>query len=286
MNFNERISGYNSWNEERQKLRKIISLLEENGLKPKAGSRLYRYQRILETLGNQQSNNLPKDFNDKKFYQIPAEIHQLYHGIVELNQSATFNEWRKKLVYLVSGNELPEDDQDHTPRNYQFELYIAGLLKKSGLEPVCAEPDVVINRDGRNFGIAIKRPNSFSNLKGNLRKARKQIVKTNQPGIVFVDVTRISNEENPVVQADTISAVTDKLIRYLDYFFEKNYHVMENIIHHELVFGIVLHTSCVCSINGFPGHSSRTTFRNLCSEESPLMRDLHFLAQALMRSFQ
>lgn len=286
MNFNDRISGQNSWDEEKSKLGKITSLFEENGLKIKAGSRLYRYIRILDAVEKGNDQSLPKEFNNKKLYQISTEIHQLYYGTVELSKSKVFNEWKEKLDFLVSGKELPEDDQDHTSRNYQFELYIAGLLNKSSLKPISAEPDIVINQDGRHFGIAIKRPNSYNRIKDNLRKAKDQIIKTTHPGIIILDITRISNAENLVTQADSISKVTDSLIWLLDHFFEKNYFAMKNITNDNQIFGIALHISCLCDIKGAPGYSSRIAIRNLCSEKSALMSNLNYFAQTLRHSFQ
>jgi len=164
-------------------------------------------------------------------------------------------------------------------------LYIAGLLKKSGLEPICAEPDIIIDQEGSHFGIAVKRVNSFRRLDKNLRKARDQIVKTTRPGIILVDITRISNPENLITLSDSITKVTNDLIRHLDLFFEKNYSAMNNIIDNSQVFGIMLHMSCLCIVNGRLGYSSRITLRNLCSEESQYMNDFSFFAQSLKRSY-
>ena len=244
MNFSERISSYNTWDEEKRKLEAIISLLNANGLEPNPSSRIITYLKIIDALENKNPKKLPKDFTDKKFYQIAAEIHELYDGIVELSNSTTINRWKKKFDFLVSGKELPKDDQDFKARNYQFELYIAGLLKKSGLEPICAEPDIIIDQEGSHFGIAVKRVNSFRRLDKNLRKARDQIVKTTRPGIILVDITRISNPENLITLSDSITKVTNDLIRHLDLFFEKNYSAMNNIIDNSQVFGIMLHMSC------------------------------------------
>lgn len=286
MTFDESIADHNSWDAEREKLNEVFELLNANGLNVKAGSRLYRYQRILKALEDENIEDLPKGFTLKKFHQIASEIHQLYTGVVELSNSKNFGEWSDKLSFLISGKELPESDLDYTARNYQFELYIAGLIKKSGLEPLYKEPDIQINQDGRKFGIAIKRSNSFNKLDENLKKGRKQIVKTGVPGIIFVDVTRISNPANYIAYANSVNDVTKDLIRFLDLFYEKNYSSMKNIISHDMVFGIALYASCLCNINGAFGHTSRITIKSLCSETSPYISDLSYFANSLRNVLQ
>lgn len=284
MPFNESKTGYNSWGEEGDKLNELITILENYGLSIKAGSRLFRYRRILDALKKERIDDLPKNFTLKHFHQISIEIHQLYTGIIELKESPSFLEWSKKLTFLISGTELPEIDTNYSARNYQFELYVAGLLKKSGIEPVCEEPDIQIKNDDLAFGVAVKRPNSFKKLDENLRKARNQIVETDIPGLIIIDVTRISNQPNYVAYSDSISSVTDHLIKFLDLFFDKNYNSMRNIVNHPLVFGIVLHTACLCDINNKLGHTSRFTIRNFCSDKSKYMKHLNFFAESLRKS--
>lgn len=284
MTFDESKSEYNSWDEEGDKLDELISILEANDLSIKAGSRLFRYRRILNALKNEQINDLPNDFTEKHFHQIAIEIHQLHTGITELNESLYFPDWSKKLNFLVSGTELPEIDKNYSARNYQFELYIAGLLKKSGIEPICEEPDIQIKRETLEFGVAVKRPNSFKKLDENLRKARNQIVETDIPGLIIIDVTRISNQPNYIARSDSISSVTNHLIKFLDLFFEKNYNSMRSIVDHQLVFGIVLHIACLCDINDKLGHTSRFTIRNFCSDKSKFMEHLNFFAESLRKS--
>ena len=183
--FDEKISDNYSWTDVKKELTNILQIFEKHDIIIKPGSRIFRYNRILEALENERLEDLPDEFSEKKFHQISIEVFQLSKAVHELSKSKYFNDWSKKIHFLTSGRELPEKDKDHRSRNYQFELYVAGMLKEVGIEPICKEPDIQVKWKNGTFGIAIKRPNSFKKLAENLRKARNQILKNfpinNQP---------------------------------------------------------------------------------------------------------
>ncbi len=283
--FEKRNSELLSWESEKKKLNFICSTLKDHGILIKPGSRLFRYQRIVDALDSSRPNQLPKGFKTKHFHQIAIEIHQLSLAVEELCNSIHFDEWSKKFSFLVSGNELPEDDTNHFARNYQFELFVAGLFRKAGFEPLCEEPDIVIEKDEEMFGVAVKRPNSFKQLDKNLRKGRDQIINSEVPGILFLDMSLISNPNNYICIADDIESVTDLLMKYLDSFSEANIDPIRNIIDNEMVFGIIFYLNALCDLNNRLGHCSRISIRNLCSQNSPHFHTLEYVANALKKIY-
>lgn len=283
--FEKRRSELLSWEAEKKKLNFICSTLKDHGILIKPGSRLFRYQRIVDALDNSRPNQLPKGFKTKHFHQIAIEIHQLSFVVEELCNSIQFDEWSKKFSFLVSGNELPEDDTNHFARNYQFELFVAGIFQKARLKPLCEEPDIVIEKDEEKFGVAVKRPNSFKQLDKNLRKGRDQIINPEVPGILFLDMSLISNPNNYICIADDIESVTDLLIKYLDLFSEANINPIRNIIDNKMVFGIIFHLNALCDLNNRLGHCSRIAIKNLCSQNSPHFHALEYIANALKKIY-
>ncbi|TXK23388.1 hypothetical protein FVR03_22645 [Pontibacter qinzhouensis] len=271
------------WRDVEKKLEEIIYLLEEHGLFISPSSRLNRYHKILSSLGKDLVDDLPKGFTTKEFRQIYPEVHQLYHGVIELCKADSFGKWSEKLKFLTSGTELPEKDSDHSSRNYQFELFIAGLLNKAGIHPICDEPDIRIEYQDGDFGIAIKRLNSYKNLRDNLRKARKQILRTERPGIIMLDLSLITNPQNLIPHAKSINNVTNHLIDFLNLFCNDNYQTIRNIIKEDSVFGIIFYVSTLCTINGVPGFSSRMSVLNLCPEDSSLMKNLSLIVNSLSK---
>lgn len=94
----------------------------------------------------------------------------------------------KKITTMLLGAPVPEDDPDPEPRNTQFELYVLSLLRIGGKEAIIAEPDIRMNYDGVDVGIAAKRLTSHTQLGPQLKIAAGQIKGAGVRGFAAVNV--------------------------------------------------------------------------------------------------
>jgi len=98
----------------------------------------------------------------------------------------------RELRDLLSGNLNPGDDSPSSrARDREFELFIAALGRRSGLDTQLDEPDVLFKTGQATFSIAAKRLSSPRNVGKNLSRAAQQIETASVPGLILMDVTRI-----------------------------------------------------------------------------------------------
>jgi hypothetical protein len=93
---------------------------------------------------------------------------------------------------LVSGTLDPAIDRaDSRARDREFELFVAAVCRRSGLEVQLAEPDVLYSSPHGTRSIAAKRLSSRRTVRANVSKAAQQIAASGHPGIICLDVTRL-----------------------------------------------------------------------------------------------
>ncbi len=121
-----------------------------------------------------------------------------------LNQREEFpqKELKAKLRLLVQDSPLPEQAQTSSPgRDAQSELYIAAVCKNAGMNATLGEPDVIVDLNGQQYGLAVKRLKSESKIKKRFKDAANQIEKSGLPGFIVLDIRQAFNPENTKVQA-------------------------------------------------------------------------------------
>lgn len=101
---------------------------------------------------------------------------------------------------LVSGNFQPsEDNPSSRARDREFELFIAAICRRSGMNIALCEPDILFELDGITCSIAAKRLRSPKRVEKNIKKAEAQIVGAGYPGFIVMDVSMILDPASVVV---------------------------------------------------------------------------------------
>ena len=125
----------------------IIEQIEERGIKVHPSSRLMQMKRVLD--------RGYIDFENIDFLVALESIRDMYQLrlILEESSMATTGEFKACLRKLLQDESLPQDGNSHTPgRNTQFEMYLAAIASRAGLQPIeYAEPDVICRINGARF---------------------------------------------------------------------------------------------------------------------------------------
>jgi hypothetical protein len=101
---------------------------------------------------------------------------------------------------LIAGNYDPAlDGPGKRTRDREFELFIAAVARRAGIEVLLEEPDITLRTAGIDWSVAAKRLSSPKRVEQNIRKAAEQIQLAGRPGFAFLDVTRILDPSQVVV---------------------------------------------------------------------------------------
>lgn len=188
-------------------------------------------------------------------------------------------EFLVQLQKCVSDSSLPQEDSDQSDgRNAQFHLLNIAICKKAGMSPCFAEPDIICDVGGRNFGIAVKRIKNLNKLEKRVSAARDQIKRCGFPGIIAVEVTLAVNPKNerPTLVVSDHSfmaachdALTDFVTTKIDKYRDK--------LRGTEVRGIVLDVSFIAhspALNGEPVYLNMTY--GICTVENNRRRSMEF----------
>ena len=196
--------------------------LENNGISVKPGSRFNNYRDVLEHFHEVAETDEAENVNFKLLTQANYEIELLTVIVEQLSSEPQIDGWRSEVERLISGRDLPEKEgRDASPRDFQFELYVAALSRKAGFAIRLAEPDVIVFHPDLEFGIAVKRPKSLGSVRPNIKKASKQIRRSDRQGAIAVDLSLAANPENACMIADHTDVGIHAQQEYLDEYLTK-----------------------------------------------------------------
>lgn len=142
----------------------------------KKGARLDYYMRMID------SDKLSS--RDKLL--ILNEIIRIEVGISSL---AAEPKWKALIEKTINNDSyFPASASSNTPgRDFGFEIYIAGRFSKSGFIVDPLEPDLKCTKGDIQFGVAIKRVRSRSQLIRRIKDASQQILRSGVNGVIVVD---------------------------------------------------------------------------------------------------
>jgi hypothetical protein len=182
---------YNSFDENLREIQEVYKQFGRLGIPTVPSSRINSYRAAFESLKRaEEEKRRPELSLAEMMLHATVELAQL-KTIIKAATAATERAiWDEQLRRLVSGMSIPTPGSKHSPaHDFQFETYIAAVAELSGYKVSFAEPDVVVRKGTRIFGIAAKRPRSKRRIEKNCRKAANQIRQSGLPGIVALDVS-------------------------------------------------------------------------------------------------
>jgi hypothetical protein len=103
--------------------------------------------------------------------------------------------------------------QDAPAQNAMFELEVAGVLMRAGLDvelPMPPRPNVVCHLNGAAIGLECKRVQNRDRLRERLKEAQEQIINQDLPAAVIIDVQPLlyrTNNPNKPVYFDQVESI-------------------------------------------------------------------------------
>ena len=221
----------------------LCERLQDSGIEVKPGSRFYNYRKVLETFDQVAGTKKAEDIDFRLLRQANIEVEFLSTIVDELTSKPRPTGWEPAVEKLISGLNLPEQEgKSASPRDFQFELYVAAFSRKAGFGIELSEPDVIVSHPDLTFGIAAKRPKSLKSVERNIKKASKQIDRSMMSGVVAVDLSLAANPRNAyaVTKGERLSIPLQDW--YLNQFIDE-YAVRIKSLTSDSVIGIMVFAS-------------------------------------------
>jgi hypothetical protein len=104
----------------------------------------------------------------------------------------------ERLAWLLSGSDTPDEDRHTTPRDVQFELFVAGVLVHGGvLDVSLGEPDLRIRAGNQFLGVAVKRLSSNRQMTRRLSEAVQQLRRAGLQGFIVMNLDSFASSRPP-----------------------------------------------------------------------------------------
>jgi hypothetical protein len=227
MNFSAKITNHAGWIIE---LETLCDRLKAASIRIQ-GTRLDLYRKTFATINKFITENREQELVEK--LPLPTFINDLHEsqelvdacdGFVDLTQPGL----RRRIEKALEGNrelqvETPEKGE---PRNYLFELVIAGLLKRAGFNIYLdRDEDIFCEFGGKPFFVECKRIHSHARLQERIDEAACQVGKRcddartpKARGIIAIDVSKLLNPGTGLFHCLTLEALSSECSNLLQVF--------------------------------------------------------------------
>jgi hypothetical protein len=165
---------------------KALLRLHELGIIISPTGRLTRYQKTLHDYFEREPP-ISTVYEANRFVFALREIQEIIEIVEALGENPAPEEL-SKVRRLPGGNWHPDEDQDSSARDYQYEFWLKYLLSRRGIFCELKEPDLLFRWGQTMYPIAAKRPKSHSSLDTRFRAALKQLDPFSVGGIAAISI--------------------------------------------------------------------------------------------------
>lgn len=189
--------------------RSLVAGLEHNRISIQAGSRLHRFTELLASFRRGDIHAESSDTELMPLLSAYRDIGELDCAVSELlpTDDPTL---LAKIRDALSGAATALEDSNPLARNTQFELFVGGLLKKAGYDPVFREPDILFTLDGTQVGVAAKRLTSGKKFFKRLREGGNQLKRAGLWGLVAMNLDALADAPNVMGRANELDSLVKK----------------------------------------------------------------------------
>jgi hypothetical protein len=145
----------------------------------------------------------------------------------------------QQLRRMLGGHELGDTASSTSPRDTQFELFVAALFAHTAVDVIGAEPDIRVSLGYERVGIAAKRVHSSNpkRIAERVKEALKQIRKSHLRGMLALNLdARLEGARLPPTSDERANLFAERLDVVLDY--------LQPCVQDQNVLGILIFAQC------------------------------------------
>ncbi|HEX7400684.1 MAG TPA: hypothetical protein VF369_00770 [candidate division Zixibacteria bacterium] len=221
--------------------------------------------------------------NSRKFFGI-------MEGCLECLRIGSAMQWVKNkpnlqlhLKKMLKGFIDPTEKERTDAKDFWFEINVAARLESAGIRAELVDPpDIEFVLDSSKYVIACKCTYSESNLEEQIRRARKQILRTSEKGIIAICIDALIDHSDLVI-APTQSVLYSRIMDKTERFLKQYERFLPDWINSRKVIGLLIFASTLSIIEdeNTPREGQFVLINNRCSPNSPYMQVMKNLAGLL-----
>lgn len=216
--------------------------LEAAGVRVPQSGRLNEYIRQLSLAESRDTRTIQPEYDWQRLHRAAADVGELQLIVDQLSRPPEVSGWQSKAYLAMKGSARPTEEVNNSAAwDHQFELFMAAVCRRGGLEVELSEPDITIRWPQHTLGIAAKRVRSLSNLSKLLARANAQIEKSQHPGVIALDISYVANPDDMYFVAGGEPRDEPYVRRLVDSFLNDNHARMLEQVNRERTLGIIVY---------------------------------------------
>ena len=187
------------------------------------------------------------------------------------------------LKKMLKGYLDPTGNKRTVAKDFWFEISVLARLEIAGISSELVDPpDVEFVIDGSKFVIACKCAYSESNLKVQIRRARRQILRTGKKGIIAICIDALLDHSYLVI-VPTQDQLYKRIADQTEVFLKQHERLLPGWINSRKVIGLLIFASTLSIVENerTPREGQFVLINNRCTPNSPSSRVIQKLAAQL-----
>jgi hypothetical protein len=265
----------------------IVNVYNQHGIKLDPDSEIMQYVNSAKLLSSKwQAADKSITRNSREFFRIlegTLECLRIGSAIQLIRNKPNMQLNLKK---MLKGQIDPTEKKRTEAKDFWFEISVLARLEIAGISAELVEPpDIEFVLDDSKFVIACKCAYTESNLKGQIRKATRQILRTGKKGIIAICVDALLDHSDLVIAPtsdELYTRIADKTENIL-----KSYEQFLPIwIDSRKVIGLLLFASTLSIIEDekSPREGQFVLVNNRCTPTSPFFQVVQKLGTQLLNA--
>ncbi len=223
------------------------------------------------------------DWGKEKYIEVVADVMECQRLATAIKWAREKTQFVQYLPRLLKGGIDPTEKKRTVAKDLCFELKTLEMFEAAGIPADLVEPDVVFELQGHRIVVACKSLYSLSNMENQVRKATRQIVRTDQRGLIALSIDQVVRMRELMDVED--EAEFQNRIESVAIGFAKKYDTsFARWITKRQVIGLLISLSTLTNLRREHVHASAqfVVIQNRCSEQSPYFRIIRELDRRLL----
>jgi hypothetical protein len=258
--------------------------LEAAGVRVPPSGRLNEYIRQLSLAESRNVGTSQPEYDWQRLHRAVADVGELQLIIDHLSRPPEVSGWQSKAYLAMKGSARPAEDLNNSAAwDHQFELFMAALCRRGGLDIELSEPDIVVRWPQRTLGIAAKRARSLSNLSKLVARANAQIEKSQHHGVIALDISYLASPDDMYFVAGGEPRDQPYVRRLVDSFLDDHHARMLKQVNRERTLGVIVY-ACALAVDYSALRltvARGSVFGNFCSLRDPRLALFNDLRSAI-----
>lgn len=219
----------------------VYAQFETLGIPTVGSSRIKAYRDVFISLdrARQRKGQLTQKLAEKVLHTI-VEFAQLQTILKAARTSNEQESWQCQLRKLISGPGFSTKESKHSAaRDFQFECLVAAISELSTYFIQFNEPDVLVKKNNKVFGIAAKRIQSLRKVEANCRKGAQQVIKSGIPGVIALDLS-FALYPNQCINTNALEGALRFVEIAANKFVADHYKKLETLCRDQMVLGVLV----------------------------------------------